>query len=271
LIERKTCEIYCSPIFNSEQALKSDILIFTDRTMTRSLFQTYQFILDGLSLKASLWDIEANDENVHETKDKQTWVDKFQGKSVILSTPCDNFFKFSPTSIFSHFEHQDEMNTSGFVVSKVFKKDPLIFHLHEGSVHDKIARSKLEEKFYFNKPMEIHMRDLIIKMESQLIKENSLHRFHIKYQFQPQLTQGGFLADLYYYGDAWIRKIPIQKDESLLILPDFGEIKIPDLINSQRSIHTRDPIFKFIFTFLLSLSIQKKLDLIESIDFSKNK
>jgi hypothetical protein len=265
LIQSKLLPIQCVPNFDKDQS-NSDVLMFTNRNMTKNDFNAYQFIFKGLGLKPSYWDVDYHNGLSYQLDTNQSheisWIDKFKGKSILLNSESEDFFKITPSHLYSHFDQKDSMETSGFVIFGCDNPNQIISHSFKDSeLTEKVEEAKFSDKYTFTSPTIEQMTSRCEEIQHEYCKLNPLYKYKVKGEFKPyQVGDRVLLTYKYCFGNAYVYRLAIPVTDSFITM---SEQKIYVPMGSEKiSISTNSTLFKVIFGVLMSLSFSKKLELL---------
>ena len=264
MIQSKVSSIQCVPYFDPDD--NSDVLMFTNRSMTKNDFNAYEFIFKGLGVTASYWDIDYYDgisyigdsmKEIHEN----SWIDKFKSKSIILNADYEDFFKIDPKHVYSHFDQKSKVETSGFLVLGCDKPTEIIVHSFRGAdLIEKLDESKFIDSYTFTSPNISQMKKKCESIQLDYCKKDLMYKYKVKGEFKPyQVGEKSYFSYKYCYGNCFIYKLPIPVTDSFITLQEQN-VYIP--ISDNISIASDSNLFKIIFGILMSFSLKKKLELL---------
>eukprot|EP01080_Neovahlkampfia_damariscottae_P005288 gene5288-8906_t len=264
LIQSKVSPIQCVPYFDPND--NADVLMFTNRQMTKNDFNAYDFIFKGLGVTASYWDVDYNEGISYigetENRHKNSWIDLFKGKSIILNTDFEDFYKMNPGHLYTHFDQKNSMDTSGLIILGCDKPNDIISHSFKSAeVIEKIDEKKFTDSYTFSSPTISHMKKKCEVLQYEYCKKDNLYKYKVKGEFKPyQVGEKSFFGSYTYcFGNCYVYRLPIPVTDCFITLTEQN-IYVP--ISDNVSIATDSTLFKIIFSILMSFSFKKQLELL---------
>jgi hypothetical protein len=209
LIHKKSEKIQCIPIFNPNEAENSDLLFISNNKIKKEEFRVYQNIFEEMGVKALYWDVdyyngisyELDTRMIH----KNTWIDKYKGKSIILASSPNDFSYFTTQDVYSHFDVNDSVHSSGFVVMGAEDKSTcknIVSSLVENSPKFvDLDKETFSDYFITSSPSSEFMRDKERKILQEFAQKDTNHKFIIRSLYKPFLIPSDkFYAKKYCFG-----------------------------------------------------------------------
>jgi hypothetical protein len=297
LIDRQVKSIQVVPKYNPALAESSDVLFITCGGVSRENFRTYHSIFSLLKLKVNYWDANLyrgiSYDRMTNARHYPTWVNHYHNKLLLvrLDSTIRSLRDIAAPDLISHFscDTASQENSSLLVMAPRFDNSALDMADYllrgEDERYDEkyrvrsITQDEFSDEFRISYPDDSSMKEKCRDLERKAMEQDPSHRFRVKVDKKEVKRIGGSWLRMtwkYSYGEASLYEAPVSERERLYgvevphnepstIVPIFAF----DSNHHLTFINTESMYFKLFFTIMSSLSIIKRLGMLNVNDDEK--
>lgn len=264
LIQNKKQLIQCVPRFSKDSIKETDVLLITNKFLSHEQFNTISTIFKALQLKINYWDSDFYNGisyDLHTNEPRDDLSKNLRDKTIIFSSNYKDFEKMSSKDIHNHFlGDKDEELNSGILIIGCKETNSIISHcFRDSKLIKELPTEEFSDSFRFSNPTIQDMNEKCIEIQKDISSKDLLYKYKIKGEFKP-FKVGNMSWSLswnYCYGKGCVYKIPFDVTHNFIAIQDkIYEKKWSNKIN------LNDGLFRLIFGIIMSLPIQKKLELL---------